>query len=193
MAPGCPVITIGRSKRVPTAPLRRALGIYSEHIVDRTAARDVPLMVSPGQSSDTFLYTAATTAKAERDRHRSKTVVLTMYDYDLSGERCHEAVRRKLTGFYPGVPVEVHRLALTEQQVADWNLPTLPAKEALGSGREAPSSWTPHRPMCSSSSYMMRSLPVNMFHQTHAGTFTAWLVASFVARYWSCSTRSAAR
>ena len=29
--------------------------------------------------------------------------------------------------------------------------------------------------MCSSSSYMMRSLPVNMFHQTHAGTFTAWL------------------
>ena len=101
-------------------------------IVDRTAARDVPLMVSPGQSSDTFLYTAATTAKAERDRHRSKTVVLTMYDYDLSGERCHEAVRRKLTGFYPGVPVEVHRLALTEQQVADWNLPTLPAKEGAG-------------------------------------------------------------
>lgn len=97
-------------------------------IVDTTSKWDVPLMVSRGQSSATFLWNAAKAAERAWLRSGAATYVYSLYDHDAGGERAARTIARDLVAHAPDVPIEFHRLAVTEEQIAAWSLPTRPAK-----------------------------------------------------------------
>jgi hypothetical protein len=96
-------------------------------VIDATNAWDVALMVSRGQSSATFLHSAAQAAIDAWEQDVA-TIIYTLYDHDAGGERSHKAIATQLPEFAPGVPITVHRLAVTPAQIIAWNLPTRPPK-----------------------------------------------------------------
>jgi hypothetical protein len=59
----------------------------------------VSLMVSRGQSSDTYIYEAAQEARAAWEKARIETFVYALYDSDLSGRRAVAAIERKLAAY----------------------------------------------------------------------------------------------
>ncbi len=89
----------------------------------------VPLFVSRGVPSATYVHSAAMEA-VEDGR---PVTVFCLYDYDAGGDRAFRTVSKGLEEHAPGL-TEVIRLGLTREQVADWELPTRPAK---GSDPEA--------------------------------------------------------
>jgi hypothetical protein len=98
-------------------------------VVDEvTGPWDVALMVSRGQSSDTFCYSAAQVAR-EAWETGVKTHIFALYDADRSGRSAAEKVREKLITYSDGTPIEFELLAVTDEQIEAWNLPTRPAKE----------------------------------------------------------------
>jgi hypothetical protein len=100
-------------------------------IVDVTARWDVSLMVSRGQSSATFLHSAATTASEAWKDAAASTYIYALYDFDAGGERAYRTIERELpAGHGYGVPIHVERLAVTRQQIVDWSLPTRPPKRS---------------------------------------------------------------
>lgn len=99
-------------------------------VIDVTARWDVSLMVSRGQSSATFLHAAAKAAEEAYDNSRVSTYIYALYDFDAGGERAFRTVERELPQYAPETPIYVERLAVTEQQIFDWNLPTRPAKRS---------------------------------------------------------------
>ncbi len=93
-------------------------------LVEDTAAWDVPLMVVRGFSSETYLYEAS-----EHIADSNKPAYLYLLtDHDPSGLASAHDVARKLHTFLPGFPCIVKRVAVTEEQIARWNLPTRPTK-----------------------------------------------------------------
>ncbi len=91
---------------------------------DETIAWDVPLMVVRGFSSETYLYEAS-----ENIAGFAKPAYLYLLtDHDPSGLASARDVERKLRSFLPGFPCAVERVAVTEEQIAGWNLPTRPTK-----------------------------------------------------------------
>jgi hypothetical protein len=99
-------------------------------IVDVTAKWDVSLMVSRGQSSATFLHGAARAAEEAFDNERVSTYIYALYDFDAGGDRAYRTVERELPSYAPDTPIHVERLAVTEEQIEEWNLPTRPAKRS---------------------------------------------------------------
>jgi len=99
-------------------------------ILDVTKAWDVSLMVSRGQSSSTFLYTAGKFAEQAWKADETDTFVYMLYDFDAGGERAARTIARDLPEFAGEAWVNVHRLAVTEEQVREWSLPTRPAKKS---------------------------------------------------------------
>jgi len=99
-------------------------------VSDVTARWDVPLMVSRGQSSATFLHGAAKEAKRAHDEAGVTTYVYALYDFDAGGQRAARTVEHKLPEYAPGVPIVFEQLAVTQQQIAHWSLPTRPAKKS---------------------------------------------------------------
>jgi hypothetical protein len=97
-------------------------------VVDVTARWNVGLMVTHGQSSATFLYGAAKAAEAAYERAGVTTYVYALYDLDGGGDRASRTIARDLPEHAPDVPIVFERLAVTEEQVKAWNLPTRPAK-----------------------------------------------------------------
>jgi hypothetical protein len=97
-------------------------------IVDTTAKWDVPLMVSRGQSSATFLYSAAKVAEQAWVEEGVQTFVFMLYDRDGGGRRAARTIARELPEHAPSVPIEFELLAVTDEQIAEWDLPTRPAK-----------------------------------------------------------------
>jgi hypothetical protein len=93
-----------------------------------TVPWDVALMVSRGQSSDTFCYSAAQAA-LEAWEYGITTYIFALYDADRSGRIAAEKIREKLYVYSGGVPIEYGLLAVTDAQIVAWNLPTRPAKE----------------------------------------------------------------
>ena len=91
-----------------------------------TSKMDVPLMVSRGFTSETFVYEAIE-AYAGSAR---PLVVYALYDFDRSGEDATRSLNEKLIRFGDdsGLDVRFNVLALTLEQVEDWNLPTRPHK-----------------------------------------------------------------
>lgn len=87
---------------------------------------DVRLMVSRGQSSDTYCYRAAKEAEAA-GRAGVQTFVYMLYDADASGRIAADAVGDKLNT-YCDYPVTCELLAVTDEQIGVWDLPTRPAK-----------------------------------------------------------------
>lgn len=97
-------------------------------IVQRaTVPWDVPLMVSRGTSSATFLWNAAQTA-IDAYEVGIMTMVFALYDYDAAGHRAARAVQEGLREHTRGIPIPFELLALNERQIDIWNLPTRPAK-----------------------------------------------------------------
>jgi hypothetical protein len=97
---------------------------------DVTRRWDVALMVSRGQSSATFLHTAAKEAEAAYRRSGVATFIYALSDYDAGGARAAHTVEHELPQHAPGVPIHFERLAVTPKQIAEWGLPTRPAKKS---------------------------------------------------------------
>ncbi len=95
-----------------------------------TAKWDVPLMVSRGFSSETFLWTSAEEI-AEIDK---PTVIYNLGDHDPSGVAAWRDIERKMQRMLDEMGFTEHltfeRLAVTEQQVVDLSLPTRPTKSS---------------------------------------------------------------
>jgi hypothetical protein len=96
-------------------------------VMEATEKWDVPLMVSRGQSSLTFLHAAAEEATRAYEDAGVSTYVYALFDYDAGGDRAARAVEEGLPEFAPGVPIYFERLAITPAQAK--NLPTRPPKK----------------------------------------------------------------
>lgn len=94
-------------------------------LYDETERWDVPLMVCRGFASETYLHGAAEAIAA----HAKPTWLYLMTDHDPSGLGIAAHVERVIRGFLPDdFPVTVERLAVTPEQIAQWELPTRPTK-----------------------------------------------------------------
>lgn len=98
-------------------------------VIDTTVAWDVALMVSRGQSSATFLWNAAQVAIAAWE-NGIETFIYALYDRDAGGRRAARAIEHDLAEHAPGVPIHFELLAVTDEQVRKWGLPTRPAKKS---------------------------------------------------------------
>lgn len=99
-------------------------------VTDATVKWDVPLMVSRGQSSATFLYNAAKQAEQAYLRAGVTTYVYALYDFDAGGERAARTIATQLPEYAPDTPIIFEQLAVTEQQISEWELPSRPAKKS---------------------------------------------------------------
>jgi hypothetical protein len=99
-------------------------------VVQQATARwDVPLMVTSGTSSITFLHSAANVAAEAWEVDEVETVVYALYDFDAAGRRAARSVEKGLREFAPDVPITFELLAITEWDIETHNLPTRPAKK----------------------------------------------------------------
>ena len=98
-------------------------------IMEVTAEYDVPLMVSRGFSSATYLWEAARSITAV-----GKPVYLYYFgDWDPSGKIIPEVIERELRGHAPNAEIHFNRIAITPQQIQDLELPTKPPKSSTHS------------------------------------------------------------
>lgn len=90
-----------------------------------TSRWDVPLMVTRGYPSESFLYEAALDI-----RERGKPAYLYYFgDYDPSGVDIARSTEERLRKFVgDAVPLHFERVAVTEEQIQAWGLPTRPTK-----------------------------------------------------------------
>jgi hypothetical protein len=99
---------------------------------DVTSDYDVPLMVSRGMPSLTFLHGTAQEIYRAAEQGKS-TYIYQFGDWDPSGVLIPEAIERRLDQmcerFDCGTPT-IERVALTEEQITHYNLPTRPTKLA---------------------------------------------------------------
>jgi hypothetical protein len=91
---------------------------------DVTDEYDVPLHVSRGFASESFIYNSAEAIKT----HGKKTAVLLFTDYDPSGLHVDSSIRKAFHRF--GCNVEFTRCALTAEQVERYGLPSRPTKQS---------------------------------------------------------------
>jgi hypothetical protein len=98
-------------------------------VSDVTYEWGVRLMVSRGQSSETFCYDAAREAWEAWDRAGVETVVYALYDSDRSGRNAATKIEQKLRRYSNDAPITFELLAVTDDQIEEWDLPTRPAKE----------------------------------------------------------------
>jgi hypothetical protein len=89
-----------------------------------TSLYDVPLMVARGYASLSFLHTAAEHI-AEFD---VPAFIYHLGDYDPSGLDAGRKIEETLRELAPEAEIHFHRLAVTPEQIAAWNLPTRPTK-----------------------------------------------------------------
>jgi hypothetical protein len=89
----------------------------------------VRLMVSRGQSSDTYCYSAAQDARDAFEQGGIESITYMLYDADRSGRSAARKVAEKLEYYSDFTPIQTYLLAVTDEQIEEWNLPTRPAKE----------------------------------------------------------------
>jgi hypothetical protein len=91
-----------------------------------TAQWDVPLMVTRGYASLSFLWEAAETIWAQQ-----KPAYLYLFsDHDPSGVDLSRAVKKTLHEFAADADIHFQRVAVTEAQIEQFDLPTRPTKKA---------------------------------------------------------------
>jgi hypothetical protein len=91
-----------------------------------TAVYDVPLMVARGYASLSFLHSAA-------EYIETLTVPAYIYhlgDFDPSGVNAGEKIEETLRELAPNAEIIFERIAVTQQQIAVWDLPTRPTKKS---------------------------------------------------------------
>jgi hypothetical protein len=92
-----------------------------------TAEFDVPLMISRGFGSETFLYD---TAEDINDEKRP-AVIYQLGDHDPSGVAAWDDIQRKLRGFVnDDIDLTFERIAVTAEQITHMDLPTRPTKQS---------------------------------------------------------------
>ncbi|HEY7425961.1 MAG TPA: hypothetical protein VH682_17155 [Gemmataceae bacterium] len=85
---------------------------------------DVPLMVTRGYASISYLHDAAEAIASE-----DKPAFLYYFgDYDPSGLDITRSVEARLREFAPKAEIHFERIAVTEEQIEEWDLPTRPTK-----------------------------------------------------------------
>src|SRR5262249_32229356 len=90
-----------------------------------TSMYDVPLMVARGYASLSFLYSAAEYIN-DLD---VPTYIYHLGDFDPSGVNAGEKIEETLKEMAPDADITFERIAVTEEQIAEWNLPTRPTKK----------------------------------------------------------------
>jgi hypothetical protein len=94
-------------------------------LLDVTDRWDVPLMVTRGFSSDTYLYEAA-----ESIKDKDKPAYLYYFgDHDPSGVMIDRTVERGLRRHAPHAEIHFERVAVRREQIEEWGLPTRPTKK----------------------------------------------------------------
>jgi hypothetical protein len=94
-------------------------------LVDVTDEWDVPLMVTRGNASLSFTWSAAQAIK-HRSRGGQRTCIYHFGDSDTWGKGIDTQIVRD--GAKHGAEFEFARAAVTEAQIEEWNLPTRPDK-----------------------------------------------------------------
>lgn len=89
-----------------------------------TAEFDVPLMVSRGYASLSFLHTAAEYIGSLD----VPTCIYHLGDFDPSGVNAAEKIEETLREMAPHSEINFHRIAVTRSQIEIWDLPTRPTK-----------------------------------------------------------------
>jgi len=107
-------------------------------LYDITNEWDVPLMVTRGFSSLTYLYEAAEQYKAEH----KPVYVYYLGDFDPSGMVISRSVEQRLREFAPGVEIHFERCAVTSEQIETLNLPTRPTKTSDTNARNFNSDYS---------------------------------------------------
>jgi hypothetical protein len=95
-------------------------------ILPVTAINDVPLMVARGYASLSFLYSAAEAI----NELVVPTYIYHLGDFDPSGVNAGEKIEETLRELAPDAEIYFERIAVTEEQIAEWNLPTRPTKKS---------------------------------------------------------------
>ena len=93
-------------------------------VVDVTAEYDVPLMVSRGYASLSFLHSAAANMEAEG----RPCYIYHFGDFDPSGVNAAEKIEETLNDLAPTAEIYFERIAVTPEQIARWDLPSRPTK-----------------------------------------------------------------
>ena len=93
-------------------------------IMPVTYRYDVPLMVARGYSSLSFLHSSA-----EYIRQLDvPTYIYHLGDFDPSGVNAGQKIKQTLIEMAPEADIHFDSIAVTQRQIADWNLPTRPTK-----------------------------------------------------------------
>ena len=91
-----------------------------------TSEYDVPLMVSRGYASLSFLHSAAEAIAAlDVPAH-----IYHLGDYDPSGVNAGEKIEQTLREMAPYADIHFERIAVTPEQIREWRLPTRPTKQS---------------------------------------------------------------
>jgi len=96
----------------------------SDIVFEVTEEFDVPLMVARGFASLSFLHSSAEYITETG----KKAFIYHLGDYDPSGLMAAKTIENSLRGF--GADIEFRRLAVTTEQIQEFNLPTRPTKES---------------------------------------------------------------
>ena len=89
-----------------------------------TGIYDIPLMVSRGYSSLTYLYEAASHIR----ELGKKVIILHFGDWDPSGQDAATKIETTLRKFAPEIEIKFWRIAVTASQIKRWRLPSRPTK-----------------------------------------------------------------
>ena len=96
-----------------------------------TAQYDVPLMISRGYSSETFLWETAEDIAAEGN----DAVIYQLGDHDDDGIKAWQAIQNRLRAFVPDdIELTFERIAVTPEQITEYGLLTRPDKTGRGFG-----------------------------------------------------------
>src|SRR5215469_6725067 len=91
-----------------------------------TSMYDVPLMVARGYASLSFLYSAAEAI----NELAVPAYIYHLGDFDPSGVNAGEKIEETLREMAPDADITFERIAVTEEQIDDWDLPTRPTKKS---------------------------------------------------------------
>ena len=94
-------------------------------LTEITYPYDVSLMVARGQLSRTAIYE---TSKRYRSKNDKECYLYYCGDFDPSGLSIYNSIRKRLTNF--GISINFERIALTEEQIEKYQLPSDPGKKS---------------------------------------------------------------
>ena len=93
-------------------------------LMEETAPWDVPLMVSRGFSSVSYLYECAESITAIE----KPAYIYYFGDHDPSGVAIDKAIEKRLRQFAPDAEINFERVAVLPWHIKKWGLPTRPTK-----------------------------------------------------------------